>query len=142
MTLDQNTLIPRNDTARMYNCLRCHSQVVICRRCDHGNIYCVKCAPVASNDAKNRAAVRYQTTYQGKVKHAARQSRYRERLKEKVTHKGSKDCQVSDLLVDKQKKVSSVTVRPGSAVNTSILCHTCRNLCSAFIRSNFLLSTA
>jgi hypothetical protein len=80
----------------------------------------VKCAPAAGKDAKKRAAVRYQTTYQGKVKHAARQSRYRERLKEKVTHKGSKDCQVSDLLVDKQKKVSPVTVRPGSAVTTSI----------------------
>ena len=142
MTRHQNTLIPRNDTARMYYCLRCHSQVVICRRCDHGNVYCVKCAPRAGKEAKNSAAVRYQTTYQGKVKHAARQSRYRERLKEKVTHKGSKDCPVSDLLVDKQKKVPPVTVQPGSAVTTSILCHTCRNLCSTLIRSNFLLSKA
>lgn len=27
-------------TYRLYNCQRCGLQVRICRRCDHGNIYC------------------------------------------------------------------------------------------------------
>ncbi|MDA9983435.1 hypothetical protein N9H39_12115 [Gammaproteobacteria bacterium] len=28
------------NSARVYNCAGCRYQVVICRRCDRGNIYC------------------------------------------------------------------------------------------------------
>ena len=45
-----------NDSARLYSCLRCRSQVVICRHCDRGHVYCVECAPLAREEAKNRAA--------------------------------------------------------------------------------------
>jgi len=69
-----------NDVARIYYCTRCHSQVFICRHCDRGHIYCGQCAPKAQAEAKYRAAQRYQTSHQGRVKHAARQRRYRERL--------------------------------------------------------------
>ncbi len=76
-------------------CSRCHSLFVICRRCDRVNAHCMRCAPIAGNEAKNGTAARYQESHQGKVRHATRQRRYRERLKERVTHKGSNDRQVS-----------------------------------------------
>ena len=25
--------------ARLFNCVRCHTQTIICRKCDHGQIY-------------------------------------------------------------------------------------------------------
>lgn len=72
-------------TARLYNCARCHCQVVICRRCDNGNVYCPSCAPVAGLESHRRADAAYQKTDRGKKNHKARQQRYLE----KMTDKGS-----------------------------------------------------
>jgi hypothetical protein len=72
-------------TARLYNCARCHCQVVICRHCDHGNVYCRSCAPVAGRESHCRADAEYQKTDRGKQNHKARQQRYLE----KMTDKGS-----------------------------------------------------
>ena len=131
-----------NDTARLYSCLRCNSQVTICRRCDRGNVYCFKCAPKARQEAKDRAATRYQASYQGRSNHAARQRRYRESRKQKVTHKGSTGRWIHDLLIDKCKKVRPPSIRPDAKISTSIYCHSCHNLCSQFLRRNFLHGTA
>ena len=131
-----------NDTARLYSCLRCNSQVTICRRCDHGNIYCMKCAPKARQEAKNRAATRYQASYRGRSNHAARQRRYRESLKQKVTHKGSNGRWIHDLLINKRKKVKPPSILPDTNRADSIFCHLCHSLCSPFLRGNFLLNTA
>ncbi len=131
-----------NDSARLYSCLRCHSQVTLCRHCDRGQVYCVKCAPVARRDAQNRAARRYQASYQGRVNHAARQRRYRERLKQKVTHKGSSDPRTWVLLLNEWKKIKSLPLRPDSTKLRSLICHLCHNLCSPFLRRNYLHSTA
>jgi hypothetical protein len=74
---------------RLYNCRRCALQVRICRRCDHGNVYCAgECAQVCRRESLRRAAARYQRTRRGAAHHAARQRRYRAR-DEKVTHHGS-----------------------------------------------------
>ena len=27
-------------SARLYHCARCHCQVILCRRCDRGQVYC------------------------------------------------------------------------------------------------------
>jgi hypothetical protein len=131
-----------SDTARLYSCLRCNSQVTICRRCDRGNVYCLKCAPKARQEAKDRAATRYQASYQGRSNHAARQRRYRESLKQKVTHKGSSGRWIHDLLINKRKKVKPPSIRADTKISTSIFCHSCHNLCSPFLRRNFLHGTA
>ncbi len=131
-----------SDTARLYNCLRCRSQVMICRRCDRGNVYCSKCAPIARRDAENRAAVRYQASAKGRLNHAARQRRYRERLNQKVTHRGSSSCRIQGLLVDKQQKIKTFVRLLELSESTPIVCHSCRELCSSFLRRNYLNSTA
>ena len=73
--------------ARLLNCIRCHKQVRICSTCDRGNIYCgSECSVPARRELERAAGARYQKSYKGRLKHAARQQRYREREKQKVTH--------------------------------------------------------
>ena len=131
-----------NDTARLYSCLRCNSQVTICRHCDRGNIYCKKCAPKAGQDARDRAATRYQASYRGRSNHAARQRRYRESLKQKVTHKGSIRLSIHDLLINKRKTVKPPPILPDTNISDAICCHWCHRLCSPFLRRNSLLNAA
>ena len=73
---------------RIFNCERCHQQVVICRRCDRGNRYCKACAPLARAEYLARAGAEYQGTEAGRLNHKVRQERYRARLAEKVTQHG------------------------------------------------------
>ena len=75
---------------RLYNCERCAQQVRICRNCDRGNRYCAgECARLRRRESLLRAARRYQRSYRGACAHAARQSAWRERQGQEVTHQGS-----------------------------------------------------
>ena len=38
------------DTGRMYLCARSHEQVVVCRRCDRGQVYCPSGCAALVND--------------------------------------------------------------------------------------------
>jgi hypothetical protein len=69
-----------------------------------------------------RAAARYQQSRQGKLKHAARQSRYREGKKEIVTHKGSKILLASDLLAIGQHKMKLPTNPQAKKISSMIYC--------------------
>jgi hypothetical protein len=78
------------ETYRLFSCGRCACQVRICRDCDHGNRYCAgECAAVRRRESLHRAGARYQCSYRGASRHAARQSAWRERQAQKVTHHGS-----------------------------------------------------
>ena len=88
-------------TYRLFNCVRCGEQVRLCSSCDHGHIYCRGCAPAAARARVRRAGRRYQATPRGKLNHALRQRRYRERqaeMQRRVTHRGVQDepqgCQI------------------------------------------------
>lgn len=131
-----------NNAARLYSCQKCNAQVTICRHCDHGNRYCMECAPIAHKEARKRAAARYQDSHRGRLNHAARQSRYRERQKKKVTHKGSGSARVSDLLTDGREKIKLPSIPSARKYVSLIYCHSCQNLCPSFLRLDFLLSTA
>lgn len=77
-------------TYRLYSCGGCANQVRICRDCDRGNRYCAgECAKIRRRESLRRAAERYQQSYGGACKHAARQSVWRLRHAQKVTHQGS-----------------------------------------------------
>lgn len=88
---------------RLFVCARCRVQVVLCRRCDHGQRYCTRsCSRQARGSARRRSAQRYQRSRGGRRVHAARSRRWRERqpridpgpsdaLANKVTHQGSQD---------------------------------------------------
>ena len=75
---------------RLYNCARCGIQVRICSDCDHGNQYCAgDCAQIRRHESLCRAGVRYQLGFRGASMHAARQSAWRARRTQIVTHQGS-----------------------------------------------------
>ncbi len=127
-----------NDTARIFNCSRCHSLTFICRYCDRGNIYCIQCAPLARKEAERRAVVRYQDSPPGRQKHAAQQQTYRERIKQKVTHKGSILAIIRDRLAIEVKK-KNVPIQPlKSTTLPRIVCQICSSLCSPYLRLGFL----
>ena len=98
-------------SSRLYGCFSCNSPIIICRHCDRGNRYCKQCAPVMYLKARRRANKRYQSTYRGRINHAVRQKRYRERQKQKVTHQCSKGQSVRDLVMNK-RKCAMLTVEP------------------------------
>ena len=75
---------------RLYSCACCAQQVRVCRDCDRGNRYCAGgCADTRRRESLARAGRRYQLSYRGACRHAARQSRWRERRAQIVTHQGS-----------------------------------------------------
>jgi len=83
----------KESTYRLYNCRRCGLQVRICRRCDHGNIYCSgECSRIRRRESVRRAGARYQRTRRGAARHAARQWCWRTRAQQIVTHHG---CEAS-----------------------------------------------
>ena len=80
----------RQKSYRLYNCARCAVQVRICSGCDRGNQYCAgDCAQIRRRESVCRAGLRYQLSFRGASKHAARQSAWRARRMQIVTHQGS-----------------------------------------------------
>ena len=78
------------ESYRLYSCRCCAKQVRICGRCDRGNRYCAEgCAQIRRRESRCRASDRYQQSYRGALKHAARQRAWRRRERQKVTHQGS-----------------------------------------------------
>lgn len=122
------------NSARLFNCARCLSQVIICSDCDRGHIYCSRRCSRATRCASLRAAgKRYQTSPKGKHQHAKRQYRYRHRQK-KVTHQGSPLLPHSDLLPT--ERGDPVDLPP--VTTSDIRCHYCGRRCPRFHRSGFL----
>ncbi len=123
-------------TSRMYQCLHCHRQVSICRKCDHGNIYCGPiCAAFARKKSLKLAGARYQATLNGKRHHAARQPRYLMNHQKKMTHHTSLVtplCVPIQLLENKPKKVEI------GHQGTALTCWFCKKPVSVWIRNDFL----
>jgi hypothetical protein len=123
-------------TPRLFLCLLCHEQVILCSRCDHGQIYCGKdCAYFSRQKSLRLARLRYQKTFNGRRKHAACQARYRRKLKNKVTDHGSphppQDAPIESL--------ENRTERPEKEHEKPALCCCfCKKQVSAWMRRNFL----
>ncbi len=134
------------ETGRMYLCARCRAQVVVCRRCDRGQIYCDRrCAAHARGAAQRAAGQRYQSSRPGRFAHAARARRYRSRCKI-VTHQGSPLPLGSDLLAIEAAVPRIEAVVPQSnAVGEALAvdfearcCIRCRARCSSAVRTGFV----
>src|SRR5205085_1819849 len=94
---------------RLYLCLLCCAQVVICSHCDRGQIYCGSiCAKAARTKSCREAAKRYQLSPKGKRSNALRQRRYRERKIKKVTDHGSHPPTQNGLLKSVKNKTNEV----------------------------------
>jgi hypothetical protein len=120
-------------SGRLYNCVRCHSQVIICSPCDRNNIYCGStCSRAARQKSCLMASHRYQKSHRGRLKNAERQRRYRGRQKNKVTHHSSPILPPHVVLPPQPKELSSVVE------SRHISCHFCNKSCSPFIRRGYL----
>ena len=123
-------------TSRLYQCIRCHKQTIICSCCDRGQIYCGKiCSILARNKLIKAARVRYQLSFKGKRKHAACQARYRLRLSKKVMDQGSPKTPPHDLIHLTENKTNMLEKNQ----NNSILrCCFCRKKVSEWLRNDFI----
>lgn len=125
--------------ARLFNCQRCHEQIIICRHCDRGNIYCgSQCAEASRRESCRAADVRYEKTQKGKLNRAERQRRYRQRQREKkeiVTDQGSPENTPHDVLpnmpIDPNSE-SLVSEEPKQR------CHFCHRVVSNYLRLGFI----
>ena len=126
-------------SARLFNCARCHCQVVICSHCDRGNIYCGKrCSETARRQSQREAGRRYQKTRRGRFAHAARQRRYRQRRRAKVTHQGSCPHRPGDRLPLTSRTSARQGAVPGADAGAERRCHRCGRRCSPLLRQGFL----
>ena len=121
---------------RLFLCIRCHSQVVLCSWCDHGQIYCGKgCAFFARQKSLRLARSRYQKTFNGSRNHAACQARYRAKLKKKVTDHTSPP-------VSQHAPIESLENKPEKTENGQqwpmLMCCFCKKTVSDWIRNDFL----
>jgi len=63
---------------RLFLCGRCRQQVLICRRCDRGQVYCGHdCALEVRRSRQREARRRYQASERGRQMHAERSRQYR-----------------------------------------------------------------
>ena len=120
-------------SARLYQCVRCHRQCIICRNCDRGNIYCeLSCAQQARVQNRRIANKVYQKTFRGKQKHADRQRSYLLRQKDKVTDQGSPQIPGNDLLPPRAFNEKSM-------LKKIAYCHFCNAPVSDFFRNGYLM---
>jgi hypothetical protein len=123
---------PDGASVRFFLCGRCRAQVLICRSCGRGQIYCAAgCAQDARREAQRAAGRRYQTSDRGRASHASRARRYRARQKS-VTHHGSPHARGSGPAATASLGRSSVASR------STWGCHGCGRRCSPFVRLGFL----
>jgi hypothetical protein len=123
-------------TPRLYQCMLCYRHVRICRKCDHGNIYC---GPICSGTKRKisvkAARARYQNSFKGRRNHAASQARYRIRLKKVVMDHGS-------LFLPQNAPMTSTEKKPKKLekghMKSAITCCFCQNPVSDWIRNGFL----
>lgn len=112
-----------SETGRLFVCARCRTQVVLCSRCDRGNVYCGRaCSQIARRTSMHEAGRRYQASRAGRFAHAERARRYRARHKN-VTHQGSTAAGTDDLLPAETTPALSVhearsDIEPGASLTT------------------------
>jgi hypothetical protein len=123
----------------MYNCARCHRQVLLCQYCDHGHIYCFDgCAEIARRESQRRASRRYGATRRGRQANAERQRRFRERQREKVTHQGTGVGRAFAVVLLTLCLRGNASPRSCALPRAGMVCHHCRRRCSAFVRRHWL----
>lgn len=123
-------------SSRLYYCALCHSQCLICSSCDRGQIYCgYQCAQFSRTKSKREAEKRYQNTSRGRMNHALRQARYRNRLLKKVTDHTSTPLALSALIKSVKNKTKNTSVKPSYPLFSCCYCH---EPVSPWVRHGFL----
>ncbi len=118
---------------RRHLCAACRAPVLICSHCDRGQRYCTRgCAEQARQDSLHAAGRRYQATFNGRLQHAGRQRRYRQRQRQQeVTHQGSPPSAPPVPLL---ATASAARTEPPAGWH----CHHCGRPVPEFVRQAFL----
>jgi len=125
-------------SARLFLCACCGIQVLVCRQCDRGQIYCCDCGRGVRRDRRRAAGRRYQLSHRGRMMHARRAHRYRARAKI-VTHHGSPPAPPNDLVASRPAAASNMSPSQRSSLGQPPwFCHVCGDQCSEFVRQGFL----
>ena len=120
-----------NSSCRLFLCNHCRQQVVICRRCDRGQVYCgPDCALEVRRRNQRDARRRYQTTERGRRMHADRSRNYRARGR-RVTDQGPALSQQPHTA-----PAAAVAAQPHAmiAVRRLTACNRCSNPVSDWVR--------
>lgn len=127
------------DSFRLFNCALCFAQVRLCSVCDRGNTYCGQiCAGLARRRSQAEAGRRYQRSFQGALNHANRQTVYRVRIAEEVTHQGSPEASSSGILSFESDKGACEPNISKPEKEDRIRCSGCGISCGPFARPDFI----
>jgi hypothetical protein len=144
--IERGNAARRTDTAacvdqascRMFLCARCRGQVLVCRRCDRGQVYCAgTCAEDVRHELQREARRRYQATLRGRAMHAERGRRYRAR-QQRVTDHGLTKPDKEGASVRSDFDVAASAPSFNRRPPTPPICHFCRRPASAFVRLSAL----
>jgi len=126
-------------SGRLFLCGRCRIQVIVCRCCDRGQVYCGgDCSRQARRQAQRAAARRYAASAHGKHSHADRARRYRAR-QEIVTHQGSPWPPAGGVVAVGAMAISRDTEHPAAPTGRATThCHWCGRPCLPQLRQGFL----
>jgi hypothetical protein len=123
---------------RLFLCLACRAQVLICSHCDRGHVYCAKgCAQQARRRSLREAGHRYQASRRGRIKHAERARRYRAR-KNTVTHQGSPPDRTEALLAETPATITMEEATTSKSDRQRWHCDCCGQPCPDLVRRDFL----
>jgi len=131
--------------------------VLLCSRCDRGQRYCGRaCSRAARLESQRAAARRYQSSRAGRMAHAARSRRWRQRHREReltcgdaaardavatnfVTHQGSSQpAGDAPLTVPEQAGECANAVCETSTAPIAAHCRRCATLLAPWVRQGFL----
>lgn len=119
---------------RMFLCGCCRSQVLVCRCCDRGQIYCIKtCAQKVRAERQREARRRHQATPRGRAMHAERNRRYRDRMRCVTDHGPSKE---PERRPSRNLDGGATLSQPAPSRKSPGLqfCHNCGRSASTFLR--------
>jgi hypothetical protein len=132
-------------------------QVLLCSRCDRGQRYCGRvCSRAARRQSLSAAASRYQRSWGGRIAHAARSRRWRQRCREQahdqaaaveaaaldggvinfVTHQGSSAPALDAPLSCTDEHAAAVT--GALALSGVVRCRRCSAPLAPWVRQGFL----
>ena len=141
-------LVLLDRSARLFLCVGCRTQVVLCSHCDRGNRYCSRaCWRQVHDVARREAASRYQRSRRGRLQHAARSRRWRQRVADhadaehKVTHQGSPTEVVAAPLAACTSDITTIATDPAVGAPASPplqRCYRCAAVQPDWLRQDFL----
>jgi hypothetical protein len=120
---------------RMFLCTRCRTQVLVCRRCDRDQIYCMgDCARDVRREGQREARRRYQATPHGRATHAERNRRYRARVGRVTDHGLTREHDTGRLRGSRAVRAGLSEPSPGGSSPRHYCCHHCGWPTSTFLR--------